>query len=321
MKKLFGILLAVCLLAGAAVPAYAVSASLAPGETLKLDIGDFENFQGAPPPYTLYKSNYDVGYNFTSKCAKYISRVYIDDTLNQVVVEFKDNYGLYNDVEIVGTISILDKERTEKKADTFGYNTRLDRYVCEIVGGDVTLLQIQRLDMEPYGTNSYGLPYDYQNYMVRFRDSSVSNPDKATYNFVGNFEGAVFEAKVMGQDSLFLGTTTAANSAVTSKYSGVSMRFLRWINTPVFNIPGKLTIKASSNEYVYQIKSDGSLQAFGSYDAAKGGYTATTDTLGAYVISSKALSGAGAAAPAAASSAPATNESTGGVSKNPNTGV
>lgn len=312
MKKLTALCLTICLLVAMAVPAVAAETSnwtIRPGDEIRVDDFTTDGNFNETLPYALTNSNYSLGFRVTGGGGAYVSSVYIDDSTNDVVVKLKGGAGLTKEKLFTVVITLKDKEPRGK------------RYVHEMT---VDLQSMDVENMEPSdGRSLYTLPSNYQTCITRFRDPNDSEGSKQVYKFRADFsDKALFETKVIGQDNLYLGYVTTSDVAMMKKYGNANLRFIKWADSPKFGIAGNLTIKSEKSEYVYRILNDGSLQTFGTYNASNNGYTAKTDTLGAYVISNIAL---GASAMPSAPSTPAEPTSptvpTGEYSgKNPNTG-
>ncbi len=178
-------------------------------------------------------------------------------------------------------------------------------YKAKLESGDLTVNPGGKdnvSDIESRGSGVYALPYDYQTNKVGFGSK------QGTLRF--DFDNyAYFSARFAGQGDLFLGYHTTTNTGLTSKYPNATLSFIAWTTKPKFDVGGTLGIYVNSDEYVYEIASDGTLKnPGGKYNASTGAYEISTNTLGSYVISSQKLTAASGAA-SSASSTPAASSS------------
>lgn len=302
MKKITAAAIALCMFFTLMLTAIASSPEYKPGDKLYIGVDEFrDSTHDAPPPYSLNKENYALGFRFASGGGTFVSSVYMDEDSQCVIIELKGGASLSKDKRLSGTLTLKDKEKGGL------------RYVYEL---DAIVQSMDVVNMDSYdGKDTYSLPYNYQTSIIRFRDDSDDNSSNKVYRFIAEFgSDAYFSAKILGQGNLYLGYEKNDNLDFMKKYPDANLRFIRWYDQPKFSIAGDLTIKCRSSEYVYRILGDGTLQKFGSYSSADRGYTAKTDTLGYYVISDRPLSAT------AAPSQPEQNQEGSVISKNPNTG-
>ena len=124
---------------------------------------------------------------------------------------------------------------------------------------------------------------------------------------------------------------TKVNNSVLNKYPNAYIRFFNGNGAKFPVSKGKLTIYADSDEYCYEVNSNGDyIDLSDTYSSKDKGFVITTTTLGKYIVSDAALRGAvssgstAAPAPSAPSTAPSTNTTypvTSPIISNPNTGV
>lgn len=296
MKKILAVFLSVALIAGLGIPSAAIG-DFYPNQKVYLYGGDFEDSDGNTLDDSLHSDYYGLSYSFAAASSKYIQSVKFDDSDNAVVITFRQDVPVTSDVRIKGTITVRERElKTRYTLKLDDDDLVLKKYESNAVVGDDKVFE---------------LPHDYQSGTVKF------DLDGNTYaTFKGEFgDDAYFETKVVKQDPLYLGYNTNDNMTLLKANPDATLRFLTWPSNPKFEVAGTMKIYAKSSEYVYGVGKDNTLYSLSTtYSAADGAYVFKTSTLGAYVISNKALKASGAAAeqPDAVIGAP--------VTKNPNTG-
>ena len=269
--------LSIALIAGLGVGASASTyvGEFYPNEKVYLYGGDFVDSDGNPLADSLHSEYYGLSYNFSAASEKYIQSVKFDDSDNAVVITFRQDVAVASNVSIKGTIAVREKELKT-------------RYTLKLEDDDLVLKKYESNAV--VGSDKvFELPHDYQSGAVKF------NLDGNTYGtFKGQFSNdAYFETKVVNQQPLYLGYNTSENTALVKAYPNAKLRFLTWTSAPKFDVTGTLKIYTKSSEYVYGVNKDNTLYSLGAnYSTADGAYVFKTNTLGAYVISDRALTAA-----------------------------
>lgn len=269
-----------------------------PGDTVEVDTDwfygkwtvreDGERVTYEEPVGNLTKDYHTVAATWT-KGEQYIENVYFEEDDGYVSIDIKGGISTVSDIEISGTIKIIEKDYPNRPNVT---------YTCKIQRGDLLIHGIdEKSRMVSYGDKEFGLPYDYQEKQVRF--STEDGEDYGT--FIGEFTSergggdvAEFRVKIIDQKALYLGFSESTNSKLAKKYPDADLRFINWTARPTFEREGKLSIYMYSDEYIYGVNDDNSLYRLGgTYDEEDQAYVITTKTLGSYVISDTALTASG----------------------------
>lgn len=304
-KKLLGFLL-VFVLAGLCSVTAMADAYCDPSEAYagsKVIIDGFVDADGndCPDYGTEYLAEYyALPRDFTKGSDAYIEKCAIDKKTGEVYIIIKSQLPGTKEKSITGTITLRERESGIRYVATLEEGD----LVVNPGGGSTSNSNASR--MEWLGDREFGLPYDYDTKAVRFETDTGDTYGKLR----ADFDVAYFNVTVVDQKNLFLGYHTTANSTVEKKYSNAYLKFITWSATPTFDVAGTLGIYMDSDEWIYGVKSDGTLYKLnGSYNTNTGAYEIKTATLGSYVISDRQLSVTGTAAtssqpPASSSVAP-----------------
>lgn len=292
MKKILATTIAVAMLFCLSVQSAFAVENPTIGEVYEVT-EEFTDRKGEIVDFGWTTGDYKVTARYTTG-AKYVEQPYIDDDSNTICIKVRPSTSLTTTQTIKGTVTVVDEQ------------VRGERYTATV---EFRVSPPQALNIVEVGTREFVLPGSYNYGVVRFRDADT----KATYGmlnaeFISEVDSrtlAYYDVKISDQGNLILSHNENAVTNVLRKYEEAYLEFITFSATPKFDIAGTMGIVMESDEFLYK-RSDETLTAVnGKYNDDRGTFDFKTDTLGAYVISDRKLSGTGAAsstAPEASSS-------------------
>ncbi|MBQ4538196.1 MAG: hypothetical protein II995_01165 [Oscillospiraceae bacterium] len=340
MKKFLSILLAMAMIAAMAPIAFAdypseASFSLNHGGVYIKDDDDddyyTEEVDSLAPGET--------GYVFIANYERDDDYEFLREEPRSISVEEQDIYDTESD-EDIKLISVDSKAEKKKIGDgKYGWFAKIKVKSIKMSSYPEDGYDVEELLLEySWDGEDYLLPVDLTFIGYEEADDELEeDPKMFSYEKDDDIEidlpdsEGTFTGVAKKDFDIIASMDTKVNNSVLNKYPNADIRFFNGNGAKFPVSKGRLTIYADSDEYCYEVNSNGDyIDLSDTYSSKDKGFVITTTTLGKYIVSDAALRGAvssgstAAPAPSAPSTAPSTNTTypvTSPIISNPNTGV
>ena len=338
MKNFLAILLAMTMIASVAPVAFAdypsaASCDLVHGAVYVQDEDDDDYYTERRD----YLSPGETGYVFIANYERDENNEFLREEPRSISIEEQEIYDNESDDD-VKLISVASKGEKKKIGDgDYGWFAKIKVKSVSTSsypedGFDVTELLLEY----SWDGDDYELPVDLS--FIGYEDADEEldeDPRMFTYEkdddvdiTLPDDEGT-FTGVAKKDFDIVASMDTKVNNSILNKYPNADIRFFNGNGAKFPISKGRLTIYADSDEYCYEVNSNGDyVDLSDTYSSKDKGFVITTTTLGKYIVSDVALRGAVSAvtpsepAPAPTPSAPTTTYPvTSPIISNPNTGV